>query len=43
MFNEQMNDRYNFKYPPVYQTNKNYFKHKDYNRVNVEQIGLQNL
>ncbi|WP_282136597.1 replication restart helicase PriA [Seonamhaeicola maritimus] len=33
MFNEQMNDRYNFKYPPVYKQIKITLKHKDYNRV----------
>ncbi|GGZ91166.1 replication restart helicase PriA [Algibacter mikhailovii] len=33
MFQEQMNDRYNFKYPPVYKQIKITLKHKDYNRV----------
>jgi primosomal protein N' (replication factor Y) len=35
MFGEQMNDRYNFKYPPIYRLIKITFKHKDYNRVNL--------
>lgn len=35
MFGEQMNDRYNFKYPPIYRIIKFTFKHKDYNRVNM--------
>ncbi|APY12095.1 primosomal protein N' [Seonamhaeicola sp. S2-3] len=33
MYNEQMNDRFNFKYPPVYKQIKITLKHKDYNRV----------
>jgi primosomal protein N' (replication factor Y) len=33
MYNEQMNERYNFKYPPVYKQIKVTLKHKDYNRV----------
>ncbi|WP_418513506.1 replication restart helicase PriA [Corallibacter sp.] len=35
MFKEQMDERYNFKYPPVYRLIKITIKHKDYNRVNV--------
>lgn len=35
MFTEQMNDRYNYKYPPIYRLIKITFKHKDYNRVNL--------
>lgn len=35
MFAEQMNDRYNFKYPPIYRLIKITLKHKDYNRVNL--------
>ena len=35
MFAEQMNDRYNYKYPPIYRLIKITFKHKDYNRVNM--------
>ncbi|NNF85455.1 MAG: primosomal protein N', partial [Winogradskyella sp.] len=35
MFKEQLNDRYNFKYPPIYRLIKITFKHKDYNRVNL--------
>ena len=35
MFAEQMNDRYNYKYPPIYRLIKITFKHKDYNRVNL--------
>ncbi|RSK40445.1 replication restart helicase PriA [Mangrovimonas spongiae] len=34
MFKEQMDDRYNFKYPPVYRLIKITFKHRDYNWVN---------
>ena len=34
MYAEQMNDRYNYKYPPIYRHIKITFKHKDYNRVN---------
>ena len=33
MYNEQMNERYNFKYPPIYKQIKVTLKHKDYNRV----------
>ncbi|MFB9055657.1 primosomal protein N' [Mariniflexile ostreae] len=33
MYNEQMNDRYNYKYPPVYKQVKIILKHKDYNKV----------
>lgn len=33
MFKEQMNDRYNYKYPPVYKQVKITLKHKDYSRV----------
>ncbi len=40
MFNEQMNDRYNYKYPPVYKQIKITLKHKDYNRVEVASIWL---
>ena len=35
MYNEQINDRYNFKYPPIYRLIKITLKHKDYNRVNT--------
>ncbi|WP_417197589.1 replication restart helicase PriA [Bizionia sp.] len=35
MFKEQMDDRYNFKYPPVYRLIKITLKHRDYNKVNV--------
>ncbi len=35
MFNEQMNERYNYKYPPIYRLIKITLKHKDYNRVNT--------
>jgi len=38
MFNEQMNDRYNFKYPPVFKQIKIILKHKDYNRVETASI-----
>lgn len=35
MYHEQINDRHNFKYPPVYRLIKITLKHKDYNRVNT--------
>lgn len=35
MFKEQMDDRYNYKYPPVYKQIKITLKHKDYNKVEV--------
>jgi primosomal protein N' (replication factor Y) len=35
MYTEQINDRYNFKYPPIYRLIKITLKHKDYNRVNT--------
>ncbi len=38
MFKEQMDDRYNFKYPPVYKQIKVTLKHKDYNRVETASI-----
>lgn len=38
MYNEQMNDRYNFKYPPVYKQIKVTLKHKDFNRVETASI-----
>ena len=34
MFTEQLDDRYNFKYPPVYRLIRITLKHKDYNKVN---------
>ncbi|MBR9758089.1 MAG: primosomal protein N' [Algicola sp.] len=34
MFKEQMDDRHNFKYPPVYRLIKITFKHRNYNKVN---------
>ncbi|WP_406684407.1 primosomal protein N' [Seonamhaeicola sp. MEBiC1930] len=40
MFSEQMNDRYNFKYPPIYKQIKITLKHKDYNRVESASIWL---
>ncbi|WP_027136835.1 replication restart helicase PriA [Gaetbulibacter saemankumensis] len=33
MFKEQMDERYNFKYPPVYKQIKITLKHRDYNNV----------
>ncbi|OIQ22872.1 primosomal protein N' [Lacinutrix sp. MedPE-SW] len=33
MFEEQLQERYNFKYPPYYRLIKITFKHRDYNRV----------
>ncbi|OBQ56341.1 primosomal protein N' [Tamlana sp. s12] len=38
MFKEQMNDRYNFKYPPIYKQIKITLKHKDFNRVETASI-----
>ena len=35
MYNEQMDDRYNFKYPPIYKLIKITLKHRDYNKVNT--------
>ncbi|WP_431158435.1 replication restart helicase PriA [Winogradskyella poriferorum] len=35
MFKEQMNDRYNYHYPPIFRLIKITFKHKDYNKVNL--------
>lgn len=35
MFEEQLNDRISFKYPPVYRMIKITLKHKDYQKVNV--------
>ena len=35
MYAEQINDRYSYKYPPIYRLIKITFKHKDYNRVNL--------
>ena len=35
MYKEQMNDRYNYKYPPVYKQIKITLKHKDYNSVEL--------
>lgn len=38
MFNEQMNERFNFKYPPVFKQIKITLKHKDYNRAETASI-----
>ena len=35
MFKEQMDDRHNYKYPPIYKLIKITLKHKDYNKVNT--------
>ncbi|WP_298761197.1 primosomal protein N' [uncultured Psychroserpens sp.] len=35
MFEEQLDDRHIYKYPPIYRMIKITLKHKDYNRVNV--------
>ncbi len=40
MYNEQMNDRYNYKYPPVYKQIKLTLKHKDYNKVDAASMWL---
>ena len=34
MFNEQMDERHNYKYPPIYRLIKITLKHRDYNKVN---------
>lgn len=38
MFSEQINDRYNYKYPPIYKQIKITLKHRDYNRVETASI-----
>jgi len=35
MFNEQMDERHNYKYPPIFRLIKITLKHKDYNKVNM--------
>jgi len=35
MFNEQLDERHNFKYPPIYRIIKITLKHRDYNKVNT--------
>lgn len=35
MYDEQMDERHNYKYPPIYRLIKITLKHKDYNRVNM--------
>ncbi|WP_053972554.1 primosomal protein N' [Mangrovimonas sp. ST2L15] len=35
MFKEQMDERHNYKYPPIYRLIKISLKHKDYNKVNL--------
>ncbi|AUP78033.1 replication restart helicase PriA [Flavivirga eckloniae] len=40
MFNEQMNDRYNYKYPPIYKQIKITLKHKDYSKVDAASVWL---
>lgn len=35
MYKEQMDDRYNYKYPPIYRLIKITLKHKDYNKVSI--------
>ncbi len=40
MFNEQMNDRYNYKYPPIYKQIKITLKHKDFNKVDTAAIWM---
>ncbi|WP_203258486.1 replication restart helicase PriA [Hyunsoonleella ulvae] len=40
MYKEQMDDRFNYKYPPVYKQIKITLKHKDYNRVEQASIWL---
>jgi primosomal protein N' (replication factor Y) len=38
MYKEQMNERYNYKYPPIYKQIKVTIKHKDYNKVDAGSI-----
>ncbi len=40
MYKEQMDDRFNYKYPPVYKQIKITLKHKDYNRVEQASLWL---
>ena len=40
MFKEQLNDRYNFKYPPIYKLIKITLKHKDFNKVEQASVWL---
>ncbi|WP_166963504.1 replication restart helicase PriA [Yeosuana marina] len=40
MFKEQMDERYNFKYPPIYKQIKITLKHKDYNKVDAGSLWL---
>jgi len=40
MFKEQMNERHNFKYPPIYKQIKITLKHKDYIKVDAAAIWL---
>ena len=40
MFNEQINERYNYKYPPIYKQIKITLKHNDYNKVDAASIWL---
>ena len=35
MFEEQMNERHNYKYPPIYRLIKITLKHKDFQKVNI--------
>ncbi|MBO6607580.1 primosomal protein N' [Psychroserpens sp.] len=35
MYEEQLNDRYSFKYPPIYRMIRITLKHKDYQKVNI--------
>jgi primosomal protein N' (replication factor Y) len=35
MLNEQLDERYNYKYPPIFKLIKITLKHRDYNKVNV--------
>ncbi len=43
MYNEQMNDRYNYKYPPVFKQIKITLKHKDYSQSRHRHpFGMQN-
>src|SRR5690606_11336643 len=42
MFKEQMDERYNYKYPPIYRLIKITLRHKDYNKLNVSATWMAN-
>lgn len=42
IFQEQLNERFNYKYPPIYKLIKITLKHRDYNKINESAIWLSN-